>query len=77
MQPICGYRPTITVHIKSNFIKLTNNFLIMSELTKNVQPLADFDWNQFENGTTVNVSKEDLYKAYDDTLNKVSEHQVV
>ena len=49
----------------------------MSELTKNVQPLADFDWNQFENGTTVNVSKEDLDKAYDETLNKVSEHQVV
>ena len=49
----------------------------MSELTKNVQPLDDFDWNQFENGTTVNVSKEDLDKAYDETLNKVSEHQVV
>ena len=49
----------------------------MSELTKNVQPLADFDWNQFENGTSVNVSKEDLDKAYDETLNKVSEHQVV
>ena len=49
----------------------------MSELTKNVQPLADFDWNQFENGTTVNVSKEDLDQAYDETLNKVSEHQVV
>ncbi len=49
----------------------------MSELTKNVQPLVDFDWNQFENGTTVNVSKEELDKAYDETLNKVSEHQVV
>ena len=49
----------------------------MSELTKNVQPLADFDWNQFENGTTVNGSKEDLDKAYDETLNKGSEHQVV
>jgi len=49
----------------------------MSELTKNVQPLQDFDWDQFENGTTANVSKEDLDKAYDETLNKVSEHQVV
>ena len=49
----------------------------MSELTKNVQPLQDFDWDQFENGTTVNVSKEELDKAYDETLNKVSEHQVV
>ena len=29
------------------------------------------------NGTTANVSKEELDKAYDETLNKVSEHQVV
>ena len=49
----------------------------MSELTKNVQPLQDFDWEQYENGTTANVSKEELDKAYDETLNKVSEHQVV
>ncbi len=49
----------------------------MSELTKNVQPLQDFDWEQFENGLAVNVSKEELDKAYDETLNKVSEHQVV
>ena len=44
---------------------------------KNVQPLADFNWDEFENGTKANVSKEDLQKAYDETLNKVSEHQVV
>ena len=49
----------------------------MSDLTKNVQPLQDFDWEQFENGTTANVSKEELDKAYNETLNKVSEHQVV
>src|SRR5574344_445168 len=49
----------------------------MSELTKNVQPLQDFDWNQYENGTTVNVSKDELDKAYDETLNKVADHQVV
>ena len=49
----------------------------MSELTKNVQPLQDFNWDEFENGTVANVSKEDLDKAYDETLNKVSEHQVV
>ena len=47
----------------------------MSDL-KNVQPLAEFDWDEFENGTSVNVSKEELTKAYDETLNKVSEHQV-
>ena len=49
----------------------------MSELTEKVQPLQDFDWDQFENGTAANVSKEELDKAYDETLNKVSEHQVV
>ncbi len=49
----------------------------MSELTKNVQPLQDFNWDEFENGTHANVSKEELDKAYDETLNKVSEHQVV
>ena len=48
----------------------------MSELTKNVQPLQDFDWEQFENGTSTNVSKEELDKAYDETLNKVADHQV-
>ena len=49
----------------------------MSELTKNVKPLDDFNWEEFENGSNVNVSKEELDKAYDETLNKVSERQVV
>jgi len=49
----------------------------MSELTKNVQPLQDFNWDEFEKGTVANVSKEELDKAYDETLNKVADHQVV
>ena len=49
----------------------------MSELTKNVKPLEDFNWEEFENGTVANVSKEELDKAYDETLNKVADHQVV
>ena len=49
----------------------------MSELTKNVQPLQDFNWDEFENGTVSGVSKEELDKAYDETLNKVADHQVV
>ena len=49
----------------------------MSELTKNVQPLQDFNWDEFENGTVANVSKEELDKAYDETLNTVADHQVV
>ncbi len=44
---------------------------------KNVKPLDEFNWDEFENGTSANVSKEDLEKAYDETLNKVTEHQVV
>lgn len=44
---------------------------------KNVQPLEDFNWDEFENGSKVNVSKEELEKSYDETLNNVSEHQVV
>jgi small subunit ribosomal protein S1 len=49
----------------------------MSELTKNVKPLDDFNWDEFENGTNAGVSKEELDKAYDETLNKVADHQVV
>ncbi|MBR4387611.1 MAG: 30S ribosomal protein S1 [Prevotella sp.] len=48
----------------------------MSNL-KNVEPLQDFNWEEFENGSNTGASKEDLQKAYDETLNKVSEHQVV
>ena len=44
---------------------------------KNVQPLEDFNWEEFENGSMNSASKSDLEKAYDETLNKVSEHQVV
>ena len=44
---------------------------------KNVQPLDDFNWEEFEQGTNAGVNKEDLEKAYDETLNKVTEHQVV
>ena len=44
---------------------------------KNVQPLEDFNWEEFENGTVTGASKEELQKAYDETLNKVADHQVV
>ena len=48
----------------------------MSNL-KNVQPLDDFNWDEFENGGTTNESKEAQEASYDATLNKVSEGQVV
>ena len=44
---------------------------------QNVQPLADFNWDEFDNGSHAEASKNDLTKAYDETLNKIQEHQVV
>ncbi|WP_028896406.1 30S ribosomal protein S1 [Prevotella sp. HUN102] len=44
---------------------------------ENVNPLSDFNWDEFENGSSVNASKEELTNAYDETLNKIQEHQVV
>ena len=44
---------------------------------QNVQPLADFNWDEFENGSQSVASKDDLTKAYNETLNKIQEHQVV
>ena len=48
----------------------------MSNL-KNIEPLQDFNWEEFENGSAVGTSREELQKAYDETLNKVADHQVV
>ena len=44
---------------------------------KNVKPLDDFNWEDFENGSLSAASKENLEKAYDETLNKIQEHEVV
>ena len=43
---------------------------------KNVQPLEDFNWEEFENGSISSASKEAQEKSYAATLNKVSEGQV-
>ena len=48
---------------------------IMSNF-KNVQPLDDFNWEEFENGSISNASKEAQEESYAATLNKVSEGQV-
>ena len=48
------------------------------ENLKNIAPIEDFNWDAYENGDAVsNVSKEDLEKAYDSTLNKVNDREVV
>jgi small subunit ribosomal protein S1 len=44
---------------------------------ENIQPLEEFNWDEFENGTAESASKEDLAKTYDETLNKIQEHEVV
>ena len=48
---------------------------IMSNF-KNVQPLDDFNWEEFENGSISSASKEAQEESYAATLNKVSEGQV-
>ena len=48
------------------------------ENLKNIAPLADFDWAAFENGATeTSQSHEELEKAYDQTLGRVNENEVV
>ena len=45
---------------------------------KNVAPLADFDWEAYEQGdSNTNVSREAQTEAYEGSLNKVSDHDVV
>ena len=47
----------------------------MSEV-KN-EGLQDFNWDEFENGRSSEATKETLEKAYDETLSKIAEQQVV
>ncbi|WP_289226058.1 30S ribosomal protein S1 [uncultured Bacteroides sp.] len=45
---------------------------------KNVAPIEDFNWDAYENGESVaSASHEELEKAYDNTLNKVNDREVV
>ena len=49
----------------------------MEEL-KNVAPLADFDWEAYESGNiATGKTKEEQEQAYDSTLNKVADNEVV
>ncbi len=48
------------------------------ELKQNAQGVTDFDWNAYENGAVnTAMSKEDLQKAYDKTLNQINTNDVV
>ena len=48
------------------------------EKFKNVAPMEDFNWDAYENGAAeTSLSKEELEKAYDGTLNNVNSSEVV
>ena len=48
------------------------------ENLKNVAHIEDFNWDAYENGESVaSASHEELEKAYDNTLNKVNDREVV
>ena len=48
------------------------------ENLKNVAPIEDFNWDAYENGESVaSASHDELEKAYDNTLNKVNDREVV
>ena len=48
------------------------------ENLKNITPVEDFNWDAYENGESVaSASHEELEKAYDNTLNKVNDREVV
>ena len=48
------------------------------ENLKNIQPIENFDWDALEKGESYgDVSKADLEKTYDETLNTVKEKEVV
>ena len=50
----------------------------MIDNLKNVQPVADFDWDAYEMGDSyTGKSKEELVETYDQSLNKVNDKEVV
>ncbi len=49
----------------------------MSELTKKVAPIADFNWDDYEKGEALtNISHEELENKYDQTLNVLKDKDV-
>jgi len=49
----------------------------MTEEVKN-SPIADFDWEAYENGDTIgSKSREELTKTYDESLNTVKDNEVI
>ena len=49
----------------------------MTEELKNT-PIADFDWDAYENGETQSAkSREELTRTYDESLNTVKDKEVI
>ncbi len=52
--------------------------MIESDKLKNVAPLADFDWDAYENGSsTPEASREELTKSYNQSLSSINGQEVV
>ncbi|MCR5312856.1 MAG: 30S ribosomal protein S1 [Bacteroidaceae bacterium] len=45
--------------------------------TTNIQPLADFDWDSFENDGVATADKQAQAQAYEATLNNVNDNEVI
>ena len=71
-------RRKLYINIKSNTINIFINSFILMENLKNIAPIEDFNWEAYENGEAVtSMSHDELEKAYDGTLNKVNDREVV
>ncbi|MCQ2189120.1 MAG: 30S ribosomal protein S1 [Paludibacteraceae bacterium] len=50
----------------------------MSELTKNVAPVEDFDWEGYKNGESLSAAaRQEQESKYDQTLNSIKDNEVV
>ncbi len=50
----------------------------MSELTKNVAPMEDFDWEGYKNGESLSAAtRQEQESKYDQTLNSIKDNEVV
>ena len=50
----------------------------MSDLTKNVAPIEDFDWDGYKNGESLSeATRQEQESKYDQTLNSIKDNEVV
>ena len=72
-----GFYCTFAADLYTQLV-IYKQFINLMENLKNIAPIEDFNWDAYESGDAVtNVSKEELEKAYDSTLNKVNDREVV